>query len=294
MKKWLPLIITLVFLGWVVGQIPTPKDQGLAVSEFGKLPILNGGRRQPVDSLARNSLLQLRGKQTANYEPWKGTFDKPKIVSATEWLMEVLMNPAVADTRPVFRIDHPDLKGLLGLPLDKGFETDAKHFSWNQLQPKSDALLKEMQRVSDVPSNTRNQFDKAVANLWRATFLYQQLKSSLQPPDATDWPAELRSFVENRDAGRAAAQAKQAGKTDFDEAALNRIMDDVSRFDAMEHYDEFGKRLEMRLPLFLPPETGSADDGWKRTGQALMETVRGGDPEFRPRPLRRDGRGLPR
>jgi ABC-type transport system involved in cytochrome c biogenesis permease subunit len=280
MKKWLPLIITLVFAAWVVGQIPTPKDQGFDISEFAKLPILNGGRRQPVDSLARNSLLQLRGKQTANFEPWKGDFDHPKIVSATEWLMEVLMNPVVADTRPVFRIDHPDLKGLLGLPLDKGFETDGKHFSWNQLQPKADDLLKEMQRVSEVPSNQRNQFDKAVANLWRATFLYQQLKSSLQPPDARDWRAELTSFIENRDAGRAAAQAKQAGQTDFDQTALNHIMDDVSRFDAMEHYDEFGKRMEMRLPLFLPPETGNADDGWQRTGQALMDVARGGTPNF--------------
>jgi len=282
MKKWLPFIITLTFAGWLVGQAFPPKDEGLAIAEFGKLPILNGGRRQPIDSLARNTLLQLRGKQTANYEPWKEWYQKPKIVPATEWFMEVLMNPQVGDTRPVFRIDNPDLKGLLALPLDKGFETDAKHFSWSQLQPKSDALLKETMRiVKDVPSDKRNAYEKAVFNLWRATFIYQQLKDSLQPPDARDWAAELRRFIENRDAGRAAAQAKQAGAP-YDEAALDQIMDDVTRFNAMEQYDEFdfARKMELRMPLFLPPETGSDDHGWQRTGQALMEVARGGTPNF--------------
>jgi ABC-type transport system involved in cytochrome c biogenesis permease subunit len=276
MKKWLPLIITLVFAGWVAGSARPRKDDGFAVREFGQLPILNGGRRQPINSLARNSLLQLRGKQTANLEPWKSG---GKIVSATGWLIEVWMNPAVADTRPVFRIDHPDLKGLLGLPVEAGFESDGKHFSFNQINVKSAALLDEMKRVGDVPSSQRTGFDKAVANLWRGTFLYQQLRGTLQPPDAQDWSGELRSFLENREAGRAAAIAQAAGK-EFDQAALDRIVAEVSRFDRMEELDEFGKRLEMRMPLILPPESGSADEGWRRSGQALMDAARGGTPSF--------------
>jgi ABC-type transport system involved in cytochrome c biogenesis permease subunit len=278
MKTWLSLLLTFVCAGSLFAQ--EAKEEKFAVEEFGKLPILNGGRRQPIDSLARNTLLQLRGKQTANYEPWKDWYAKPKIVSATEWFMEVLMNPAVGDTRPVFRIDHPDLKALLALPMEKGFETDGKHFSWNQLQPKADTLLKETMRVfNEVPSDKRNQFDKAVINLWRATFIYQQLKTSLQPPDARDWQAELQAFMDNREAGREAAKAKQAG-TPFNEAALNLIMDDASRFLSMERYDEFefARKMELRVPLFIPPATGNIDNDWQRTGQALMEAVQGGTP----------------
>ena len=35
----------------------------MASQAFGRLPILFNGRLQPMDSLARNSLLQIRGKQ---------------------------------------------------------------------------------------------------------------------------------------------------------------------------------------------------------------------------------------
>ena len=69
-----------------------------------------------MDSLARNSLLQLREKQTLNTEPWKDWNENPKIIPATEWLANVMMNPAVADDWPVFRVDNPDLISLLKLP----------------------------------------------------------------------------------------------------------------------------------------------------------------------------------
>ena len=39
----------------------TRKDKTFAYSEFAKLPLDSNGRVQPVDSLARNSLLQIRG-----------------------------------------------------------------------------------------------------------------------------------------------------------------------------------------------------------------------------------------
>ena len=112
-KQWIPAVVTLIFLGWVLGALmPEKQKEGFALRDFGQLPILSGGRPQPIDSLARNSLLQFRGKQTANYEPWKAWNEKPKIVPATEWLLEVMTNPLVADTRPIFKIDHPQLKSL--------------------------------------------------------------------------------------------------------------------------------------------------------------------------------------
>ena len=85
MKKWLPLTFIVLCALWPLSYLRGPKnpDSGLPLREFGSLPVINKGRHQPLDSLARNSLVILRGKQTLNLEPWKGNFDGPKIITAT-------------------------------------------------------------------------------------------------------------------------------------------------------------------------------------------------------------------
>ena len=116
-KAWIPLLLTLLFAGWFISTLlPQPETSAFAFNTFGKLPLVFNGRLKPMDSLARNSLLEIREKQTLDTEPWKGWNEDPKIISANEWLINVMMNPAVADAWPVFRIDNTDLITLLKLP----------------------------------------------------------------------------------------------------------------------------------------------------------------------------------
>ncbi|RYD70561.1 MAG: hypothetical protein EOP84_26475, partial [Verrucomicrobiaceae bacterium] len=130
MKKWLPHIILGIFVLWTLSALRPPRDKAgdFAVNEFGRLPVVFNGRFQPLDSLARNSLLQLREKQTAFrwmtpdelknrsiIKRLRGAETAP--IDAPTWLAEMFMKPEQADARPVFRIDNPDLKGLLGLPM---------------------------------------------------------------------------------------------------------------------------------------------------------------------------------
>src|SRR5690606_24753391 len=65
MKKWLPWLILLLFVGYLAGQFRSPKTGEWDWQAFGKLPVMSNGRFQPIDSLARNSLLQLREKSSA-------------------------------------------------------------------------------------------------------------------------------------------------------------------------------------------------------------------------------------
>src|SRR5208282_5767579 len=97
-QKWFPPLLMFVMALWFFGQLQPPKDRDFAFNEFGRLPVVFDGRLKPMDSLARNSLLQIRQTQTLNLEPWRGWNEKPKIISATEWLANVMMNPQVADT----------------------------------------------------------------------------------------------------------------------------------------------------------------------------------------------------
>jgi ABC-type transport system involved in cytochrome c biogenesis permease subunit len=271
MKKWIPLIVVLPFLLWALAGLflaPHDKPDTFATQEFGRLPVLTNGRIQPIDSLARNSLLQLREKQTANLEPWKGIFDHPKIISATEWAMAMMMNPHQADQWPVFRLDHPELKSLLALPeADKAQHQDGKHYSWSQLSPKLQELQDESRRVSAIEAKSRNPFDNSVNKLWNAVAIYMRLQNTLQPQNAKDWAAEQAAYQQMIPTGVEAVRNKQAGKP-FDKEAFQKIMEDIQRFDTMS---------QVEPPALIPPPAAArAGMEWKRTGAALLDTARTG------------------
>ncbi|RYD30113.1 MAG: cytochrome C biogenesis protein [Verrucomicrobiaceae bacterium] len=186
MKNRLPLILTLLFALWPLGSLRGPKnpDSGLPVKEFGALPVVSKGRHQPFDSLARNTLMQLRLKQTMLLEPWNSSFWKPsasKKISATEWLMELMMKPEVGDTRPCFRVDNDDLKFLLGLPKepDPAKQSDGKHYSWNQMAPKYDAFIHEAQRAAAIKEELRSAYERSVMDLSQSISTYQSVKATL-------------------------------------------------------------------------------------------------------------------
>ncbi len=273
MKKWLPLFLTGVMAAWFLSTLRPPQDQDFAWSQFGRLPILYKGRVKPIDSLARNSLLQIREKQEANLEPWKAHTAHPKIISATEWLGTLVMDPAKADEWPVFRIDNPDVIALLRLPeKDAANHLDGKHYSWNQIEPSLSKLEGESQRIQGVEASHRTAYERAVMKTRERLWIYVGLKETLQPPDAENWESEVNEFEKAIPAGVAAVQAQQAGLAKNDastnDASLTRFAAMVQRFDSMSRFDP---------PLLIPPvHDGAVHHDWMRTGEALLEGMRSG------------------
>ncbi len=248
---------------WFFGNLQAPKDKTFAFTEFGQLPLTANGRITPLDSVARNALLEIREKQTLNTEPWKGMTEHPLIIPASEWLANLMMNPTVADEWPVFRIDHPDLVSLLKLPeKDLAKKSDGKHYSWNQIQPMLDTFDKESRRVSAIDAANRTAYENAVSKLHQRFYRYVQLKNAVQPADAQDWPAELAAFEVLIPQGISAAEAQQAGKT-FNQTNFAMFAANIQRFQFMANLEP---------PLILPPN-GSTD--WRRMGEALLDAPRG-------------------
>lgn len=262
-QKWFPPLLMLALAAWFIGNLRAPKDKDFAFSEFGQLPVTANGRIVPMDSLARNSLLELREKQTLNTEPWKDWNENPKIIPATEWLANVMMNPAAADDWPVFRVDNPDLISLLKLPdRDAAKHSDGKHYSWNQIIPAMDALDKENERVEKITAAERTAYENAVAKMHDRLSLYAGLKNAVAPADAQDWPLELAAFEKLLPEGIAAVKAQQAGQT-FDQTNFNAFAAYIQEFQFM---------ASLEPPLILPPN-GSGD--WRRMGDALLDVPRG-------------------
>ncbi|MGH8246335.1 MAG: hypothetical protein ACREUU_07870, partial [Gammaproteobacteria bacterium] len=144
-RVWVAWFILVLFAGEILAALLVPrKDKTFAVSQFARLPLVFDGRVQPMDSLARNSLIQIRETLSVPLEgngadgawdTWEKLRDKggelterrwyqfsrhPKKLKPADWLLEVFCNPRQADDRYVFAINHPDLRSLL--KLDAGLE----------------------------------------------------------------------------------------------------------------------------------------------------------------------------
>ena len=268
MKSRIPLIVTLLFTIMVGMKLMPPKNKADAFPtlEFGRLPVVQSGRTQPMDSLARNSLLQLRGKQTLNTEPWKGNFDKPKIIPAVGWMLEVMMDPATADTRPAFRIDHPDVKGLLGVPMtaDEKLLSDGKHYTWNQIAPRFDALQQETQRAFRVKDKLRDSYQKALVDLWKGIRSYKSLKVTLGPAAGGDLAKGLEADLAMMKKAREAFEAQMDGRPG-DNIALAW----------------FSERQDENVALVIPPtDLTNGKDEWTRSINAVLAVDRGAPPNF--------------
>jgi cytochrome c-type biogenesis protein CcsB len=272
MKKILYQVVPWCFLALFAAEIvailiPKP-DKDFAVQEFGRLPALSNGRVQPLDSVGRNALLQLRSTAAVPLEEvpsWKFWHHAQKL-KATEWLMEATMKPEVADTRPIFLIHHPDLLNELDLR-GKGKEKSGLfYFSFNELTNSLEKIQSEGRQVAGVDDKVRTAYQKQVAKLHNALGLYRQLKNTLQPEDTKDFAAEIQALRAARPPGLAAIQAQRAGQS-FDKAALDTLA------GLLQPYDTQSRLAYARI---VPPGPGAPRDAWYNMGQAVFEAgVRG-------------------
>lgn len=264
MKQKLPWIITGVFALWFVSTLRTPRPDTFRLDEFAEVPLVFNGRHQPVDSLARNSLVQIRDRYTVRDER------AGKTLRATEWIAEVMMKPEAADDRPAFRIDHPDVISLLKLPLKDGSPgVDGKHYSWNQISPGFKEIEDQAKQIFQTKKDEsqRNAFDRAVLKLRNALTLYLRLKNTVHPQDTTNFVAELAAFESVLPSGVAAVRDQQSGQP-YNTNAFNALLGLVGRYQVT---------VEMETPLIIPPHhpDRNQEDAWARMGETLLVHVRG-------------------
>jgi ABC-type transport system involved in cytochrome c biogenesis permease subunit len=255
MKRWIPLILVCALAGWALSGIHQPPETGFQTREFGRLPVLMDGRFQPFDSVARNSLLQIRTKQTV-------PLDNGQTMSATAWLLEVLMKPEQADDRKIFRIDNGEVLALLKLPESQKF------YSFSQLRPQADEIQKQADRIGPIESAKRTVFETQLMKLFDEMNLYQRLEISLKPPGSDDFAAELAAYQKSIAPGAAAVQARDAGKT-FDQDAFNNLIGFMGNYETVARF---------ALPAVIPPtDANTPRDDWQNIGTNLMATARTGE-----------------
>jgi len=266
MKKHLPWIIPAVFALWIVGTLfPRPeKADDFHLREFGKLPVLLNGRIQPLDSVARNSLLILRARQTVYLgDETQSVFQKAETMSAIQWLIEAMTKPDEADQRKAFRIDNPELRGELKL------DEKRKFYSFNDLKPSWETVSKQSQRIvkakPEDEAAKRTPFEKQMLKLNFALNLYFRIKNSLQPENSSDFVQELQVYKDSIKPGLAAVQQSQTGE-DYNKEDLAMMSQFFKRYNMLE---------EVAYPLMVPPSNPAAGrDNWTRSGGSLNQSMR--------------------
>ena len=257
MKRFLPVIVLLFGALYLVSPLFKKPKSDFNLEGFGRIPVVANGRTKPLDSVARNSLLLLQGRQR---------IVTPDGISLTpnEWLLDVFFRPGIADTYKHFEIVHPGVLDILGLTPENG--DGKKRFSYLQIVPKLEELDRQSELAAGVEAPVRTSYQRAVLNLRSHVILYQQLKHSLVVPDGSDFLTDLLKLQDNLDASVAAVRNREAGKP-TDTALVEATMSIGAKFLRMEQIGNL---------LAIPPAPGADETTWAKTGHALLGTFQHG------------------
>jgi ABC-type transport system involved in cytochrome c biogenesis permease subunit len=253
MKRYLPLLVLILAAAWVAMSWLPPRATpgGLDLVTFGKIPVLVGGRTKPIDTVARNSLLIVHGKQTLGLA-------NGQELTAIEWLTDLLFKPEVADSYPVFIIQNAEVLGLFGWE-----QSDRKYFSFNELTPFLKQIDEQGQQSEALESVQRSAYQSAILNLRNALILCQRLKNSFRPEDAHEFTKELATYVAAIPAAAQAAGQREKGEN-FDKAKLEAVSGFVERYETSGN---------MAYMLAVPTSAGAQ---WQSVGASLLQSLSGG------------------
>jgi ABC-type transport system involved in cytochrome c biogenesis permease subunit len=208
---WFILAAACAYL--VVAMLPAEEPAGqFQLHEFAKIPVVDGGRVKPIDTLARTSLMIVSNRQTFRD-------DKGETQPAIKWLLDAMVDNRffdqhAAEKYQVFRIENDQLLKLLGL--------EARPLNWrysiDEFRDKIGDLVERADRARKVPAKERDVFDDKVIELVQHLQLYMGL-ASLETPYAVppasqgqDWQPFFEAVVQAQKSRQDNANAKSYGR----------------------------------------------------------------------------------
>ncbi|MCE7887482.1 MAG: hypothetical protein DYH13_08310 [Alphaproteobacteria bacterium PRO2] len=169
MKK----ILAALLLFLCCTNIAAAAEPKLNYESFSLLPVLHEGRVKPLDSYARIMLREFSGREAVHGH------------GATEWLAEVLFDPASAAEKPVFEITNPAVREHFGLDKKKTL------FSFSELAPGLAAHAAETQGLRGADPEKLTAQQQAALRLYDDVAIYSELLRSFSAvlPLGIDAPA---------------------------------------------------------------------------------------------------------
>ena len=176
LTKYFPWLIVAALTLYAAGKMYPARQtyKEFDLTAFGAIPVLDSGRIQPLDSIARTQMLAISGK--SDFDDAQGK-TRPAIL----WLLETMAsgNPdaePVSDYR-VFRIDNEQLLGELDLPERPG----SYRYSWNELRKSAAKFDKLYATARARDSKKPDLFHSKVLQLAERLSRYESLAYGRSP-----------------------------------------------------------------------------------------------------------------
>ncbi|MBI3602761.1 MAG: cytochrome c biogenesis protein CcsA [Candidatus Omnitrophica bacterium] len=132
-------------------------------SSFKNIPVLNDGRLKPLDTYARNLLIQLSGKDTYEHQ------------EAIVWLARLLFAPEATKDEKVFLIDNPDIATALSIPVETH-----RRYSFAQMQKIYPKSLELEKAAKNIPEKERSVIENEILRVFENVRLYADLSYEFQ------------------------------------------------------------------------------------------------------------------
>ncbi len=186
---WIALVFALLYAGQKVARLEHIESK-FDLDTFRQLPVSANGRTKPIDTVARNSLMNLSGRQSIRTDDGN--------ITAIEWYIELITDPEASADRMVFRIDHPDVLSMVGLQTRK-----PPRFAFEELRPSFNEINRQAGKAFETKAKKRDPFQRAILVLNQRLMLYSDLTQLdnpyLVPPINTgdDWRSFVSVLTEN-------------------------------------------------------------------------------------------------
>jgi ABC-type transport system involved in cytochrome c biogenesis permease subunit len=172
MKRIVSNALVVLFALWFFQNGVRPeKEADFHYNDFAHLPVKYEGRKKPIDTLARNMLTILSGKQSLRTEEGR--------LSAVEWFLDSISGRTEAFDYKVVRIENLDVLTNLGLEERKGFR-----YSYNELMPSLGRIDSAYRAAYAKENRERDLFDRQIIKLGNKLYTFQNVLGSFEDPSA--------------------------------------------------------------------------------------------------------------
>lgn len=245
------LIAPLLVLAFVI----SPLFQSTSLDYYSQIPVQEGGRVKPIDSIARNYLIMIQGKQSVKTKDGK--------ISPIEWLLQVQTNPEKTDSYEIFLIENPQVFSFLG---DQYYKQKYR-VSFNHLLKYQKYIMAQAEQAEQIEANKRNPLQEEFVTLKNRMIIYSKLKNTISFELSENFSKDIQTFQNSIPSGLNDLENKRSSEELYQ---LNFL------------FKQFKVTADNAIFAMIPPEDEAKIGDWQELGNAILASL---NPNTPPHPL---------